>query len=252
VPINFKELWRYRELLVFLIWRDILVRYKQTAIGIAWAVIQPVLTMVVFTVIFGRIAKLPSGGAPYAVMTFAAVLPWQFFATALTQGSGSVVGSSNMIIPACTTLSGIVDFAISFIILLGLMVWYKVELTMHLFLLPLFLLLGFATAFGVSLWLSTLNVKYRDIRYVVPFIVRIGMYVSPVGFISSIIPEKWLFWYSLNPMVGVIDGFRWAILGANFEPYWPGVWASLGVVIVILVSGMYYFRSMEKTFADVI
>jgi lipopolysaccharide transport system permease protein len=194
-------------------------------------------------------------------MTFAAVLPWQFFATALTQGSGSVVGSSNMIskvyfprliIPACTTLSGIVDFAISFIILIGLMLWYKVELTLHLFLLPLFLMLAFAAAFGVSLWLATLNVKYRDIRYVVPFIVRIGMYVSPVGFISSIIPQKWLFWYSLNPMVGVIDGFRWAILGANFEPYWPGVWSSLGVVMIILISGMYYFRSMEKTFADVI
>jgi len=261
VPIDFRELWRYRELLIFLVWRDILVRYKQTIIGVAWAVIQPIATMIVFTVIFGKLAKLPSKDAPYAVMTFAAILPWQFFASALSQGSHSIVQASNMIrkvyfprlvIPASTSVCGLVDFAVSFVILLVLMFWYGIPVTIHLLVIPLFLLLGFATAFGASLWLATLNAKYRDIRYLVPFMVRMGMYISPVGFMSSIIPEKWRFLYSLNPMVGVIDGFRWAVLGPAFQPYWPGVWMSLTIVLSVLLTGTYYFRSMEKTFADVI
>lgn len=261
MPIDFAELWRYRELFLFLTWRDILIRYKQTALGIAWAVIQPLLMMVVLTIIFGRLAKFPSNDAPYALMTFAAVLPWQFFANALTQASSSVVVSARMItkiyfprliIPASSTLSGVVDFAISFVLLLGLMLWYGVECRLHLLLLPLFFLLAFATTFGVSLWFSALNVKYRDVKYVVPFIVRMGIYVSPVGFMSSIVPEKWRFWYSLNPMVGVIDGFRWCLLGPKFEPYWLGLWISTAVVIIILVSGVYFFRSTERTFADII
>lgn len=261
VAVDFNELWRYRELFGFLAWRDILVRYKQTAIGILWAVIQPVLTMIVFTVIFGRVAKLPSAGAPYAVMIFAALLPWQFFANAMSFSSQSLVGSANMIqkvyfprliIPASSTISGALDFAISFVILLVLMLWYGVTFRVHLLLLPLFFMIGFFAAFGVGLWLSALNVKYRDVKYVVPFMVRMGLYVSPVGFMSSVVPEKYRFWYSLNPMVGVIDGFRWAILGPDFEPYWPGFWASTAVVLVVLVTGAYFFRFTEKTFADLI
>jgi lipopolysaccharide transport system permease protein len=261
VAIDFKELWRYRELFGFLAWRDILVRYKQTAIGVAWAVIQPILTMVVFTVIFGRLAKLPSSGAPYPVMIFAALLPWQFFANALSQSSGSLIGSANiiskvyfprLIIPVSSTISGVVDFLISFTILIGLIIWYGVSLRFHLLLLPLFFFVGFFAALAVGLWLSALNVKYRDVRYVVPFLVQVGLFVSPVGFISGIVPGKWRFWYTLNPMVGVIDGFRWAILGPNFEPYWPGFWASLAILSLILLCGAYYFRFTEKTFADII
>jgi lipopolysaccharide transport system permease protein len=261
VAIDFRELWRYRELFGFLAWRDILVRYKQTAIGIAWAVIQPILTMVVFTVIFGRLAKLPSSGAPYPVMIFAALLPWQFFANALSQSSSSLIGSANiiskvyfprLIIPVSSTISGAVDFLISFIILIGLMIWYGVSFRVHLLLLPLFFLVSFFAALAVGLWLSALNVKYRDVRYVVPFLVQVGLYVSPVGFISGIVPGKWRFWYTLNPMVGVIDGFRWTILGQNFQPYWLGFWASLAILLLFLVFGAYYFRFTEKMFADII
>jgi lipopolysaccharide transport system permease protein len=261
VAIDFKELWRYRELFWFLSWRDILVRYKQTVIGIAWAVLQPLLTMVVFTLVFGRLAKLPSHDAPYAVMTFAALLPWQFFANAMSQSSNSLVGSAHiiskvyfprLIIPASATLSGVVDFLISLVVLLGLMIWYGVPLRIHLLLLPLFFIVGFLAAFAVGLWLSALNVKYRDVKYVTPFLVRMGLFVSPVGFMSSVVPQKWQSWYNLNPMVGVIDGFRWCILGPRFEPYWPGFWISLTIVILLLISGAYYFRYTEKTFADVI
>jgi lipopolysaccharide transport system permease protein len=261
VAIDFKELWRYRELFLFIVWRDVLVRYKQTAIGIAWAVLQPFLTMVIFTVVFGKVAKLPSNDAPYAVMTFVAVLPWQFFANAMSQSSNSLVGSAHMIskvyfprliIPTSATISGIVDFLISFLILLGLMVWFAVPFRVHLLLLPMFFMVGFLAALAVGLWLSALNVKYRDVKHVVPFLIRMGLFVSPVGFMSSIIPEKWRFLYSLNPMVGVIDGFRWCILGPRFEPYWDGFWVSFGIVMLLFISGAYYFRSTEKTFADVI
>ena len=261
LKFNGAELWRYRELFLFLAWRDILVRYKQTAIGIAWAVIQPVLTMLIFTVVFGNVAELPNNGAPYAVLTFAAVLPWQFFANAMSQSSNSVVGAQNMIqkvyfprliIPVSSTLSGVVDFAIGVVILVLLMLWYGVDFSIHLLLLPLFSIVALSAALGVGIWLSALNVKYRDVKYIVPFIVSMGLYISPVGYLSSVVPEQWRFWFSLNPMVGVIDGFRWAILGADFEPYWPGFWLSLGVVTALLVSSLVYFRSTEKTFADII
>jgi lipopolysaccharide transport system permease protein len=261
VSIDVAELLRYRELLFFLAWRDILIRYKQTAIGVAWAVIQPLLTMVVFTVLFSKAAKFPSHGMPYAVMTFAAILPWQFFANAMTTSSSSIVGAANivrkiyfprLIIPLSTTLSGIVDFAISFLILLGLMTWYGVAFRWHLLLLPVFLLFALLAAFAAGIWLSALNVKYRDVKYVVPFLVRMGMYVSPVGFMSDIVPDTWRFWYSLNPMVGVIDGFRWAVLGPTFEPYWPGFAVSVAVVAVCSVTGIYHFRATERTFADII
>ena len=259
--INFAELWRYRELFGFLTWRDIIVRYKQTAIGILWAVLQPLLSMIVFTIIFGKLAKFSSNDAPYAVMTFAGILPWQLFANALSRGSDSVVSASNMvrkiyfprlIIPASATLGAVVDFMIAFVILVMLMIWYDVSFNIHLLLLPAFFLIAIMAAFGASLWFSALNVKYRDVKHVMPFIVRMGIYISPVGFMSSVIPGKWQFWYCLNPMVGVIDGFRWAILGAQFEPYWPGFWVSLVVVLLILISGLYYFRNAERTFADII
>ncbi len=261
VPIDFAELWRYRELFGYLAWRDVLVRYKQTAIGVLWAVIQPVATMVIFTIVFGRIAELPSGGAPYAVMTFAAILPWQFFANAMSQSSQSVVGAQNMvqkvyfprlIIPFSSTLSGVLDFLISLGILFLLMAYYGVAVQWHLLLLPLFSVCALAAALSVGIWLSALNVKYRDVKYIVPFIVSIGLYVSPVGFMSAVVPTQWRLWYNLNPMVGVIDGFRWAILGAEFEPYWPGFILGMSVVLLLLVSGLYYFRRAEKTFADVI
>ncbi len=261
VPIDFKELWLYRELFAFMTWRDVLVRYKQTVVGVAWAVIQPVLIMVVFTVIFGKVAKLPSNDVPYAIMTFAALLPWQFFSNALTQGSSSVVSAQNMItkiyfprliIPVSSTLSGAVDFFIAFIIMIALMLYYAVDFRLHLLLIPLFFLICFITALGVGLWFAALNVKYRDVKHVVPFIVRMGLYVCPVGFISDVVPDKWRFIYSLNPLVGVIDGFRWSILGDQFEPYWPGFWVSMLIVAVIFISGLFFFRFTEKTFADVI
>lgn len=261
IPVNFAELWRYRELFFFLAWRDILIRYKQTAIGILWAVIQPVLTMLVFTIIFSRIAKLPSHNAPYAVMVFAALLPWQFFATAVMQSSQSVVISANMIqkiyfprlvIPVSATLVGAADFLVSMVILLGLMLWYGVPFSARLLLLPVFTLGVGGAALGVGLWLSALNVTYRDIKHAAPFFVRLGMYVSPVGFVSSVIPEPYRLWYNLNPMAGLIDAFRWCILGDAFTPYWPGFMLGVGILFTLLISGAFFFRRMERHFADVI
>jgi lipopolysaccharide transport system permease protein len=256
-----RDLWRYRELFYFLAWRDILVRYKQTAIGVAWAVIRPLLTMLVFTAIFGRVAKLPSDGAPYPVLVCAAILPWQFFATALSESSASLVANSNLIskvyfprliIPASAVITSLVDFAISLCILAAMMVWYGVAPHWRILTLPAFVLLAMAASFGFGLWLTALNVKYRDFRYVVPFIVTFGLYVSPVGFSSSIVPEQWRLLYSVNPMVGVIDGFRWAILGGDSMIYVPGFLLSLAVVALSLVTGIRYFRSTERTFADII
>ena len=261
VPINFGELWQYKELLFFLAWRGILVRYKQTIIGIGWAVIQPILIMIVFTVIFGKLAKLPSDGIPYPILIFVALLPWQFFSNALTQSSQSVVGNNalvskiyvpRLIIPASTIVAAMVDFGISFIVLIGLMAWYQIVPGVEIVFLPLFFLLAVATALGAGLWLSALNVEYRDVRYVVPFIVRMGLYISPVGFLSSIVPEKYQLIYSLNPMVGVIDGFRWCLLGGKVPPNWTGFWISVVIVTVLLITGAYYFRRMESEFADVI
>jgi lipopolysaccharide transport system permease protein len=256
-----KDLWRFRELFYFLAWRDILVRYKQTTIGIAWSVIRPFLTMIVFTLIFGKLAKLPSEGVPYPIMVYAAMLPWQFFANSLAEASNSLIDNANMltkiyfprlVVPASSVIVSLVDFFISFIILALLMVWYGFVPGWRMLSLPLFLVLAFAASFGFSMWLAALNVKYRDFRYVVPFIVQFGLYVSPVGFTSSIVPEKWRLLYSLNPMVGVIDGFRWAILGGNTQMYWPGFLLSTALTVVILVTGSRYFRKTERVLADII
>lgn len=256
-----KDLWRYRELFYFLAWRDILVRYKQTAIGIAWALIRPFLTMIVFTVVFGTVAKLPSEGVPYPILVFAALLPWQFFANSLSECSTSLITNSNLIskvyfprliVPTSAVVVSFVDFMISGIILLGLMAWYNFVPSWRILTLPVFILVAFAAALGAGLWLAALNVQYRDFRFIVPFIVQFGLYISPVGFSSSVIPEKWRLLYSLNPMVGVIDGFRWAILGGGAQLDLPGFILSLGLVSLLLISGIWYFRKMERTFADVI
>ena len=255
------DLFRYRELFYFLAWRDVLVRYKQTVIGVLWAVLRPFLTMVIFVLVFNRIAKLPSQGMPYPVMVFAAMLPWQLFATSLSEGSNSLITNANlvskvyfprMIVPASAVIVSFVDFLISCALLGLLMIWYQVWPTWILLAVPLFTLLALVTSTGAGLWLAALNVEYRDFRYVVPFIVQFGLYISPVGFSSSIVPEKWRIFYSLNPMVGVIDGFRWAISGGRVFIYLPGLIASLGVTFVLLATGIWYFRKMERTFADVI
>ena len=255
------DLWRYRELFYFLAWRDILVRYKQTAIGIAWALIRPLLTMIVFTVVFGNIAKLDSEGAPYPILVFAAMLPWQFFANALSECSNSLLSNSNLIskvyfprliVPASAVIVSFVDFLISGMIMLALMIWYNFVPSWRIVTLPLFILIAFAAAIGAGLWLAALNVEYRDFRYIVPFIVQFGLYISPVGFSSSVVPEKWRFIYSLNPMVGVIDGFRWAILGGESSLYWSGFLLSISIVALLVISGVWYFRRMERTFADII
>ncbi|WP_225225772.1 ABC transporter permease [Komarekiella delphini-convector] len=256
-----KDLWRYRELLYFLAWRDILVRYKQTFVGIAWALIRPFLTMVVFTVVFGNLAKLPSQDAPYPILVFAAMLPWQFFSNALGECSNSLISNANLIskvyfprliVPISAVTVSFVDFMISGMILLGLMIWYNFVPSWQILTLPLFIIIAFAASMAVGLWLAALNVEYRDFRYIVPFIMQFGLYISPVGFSSSVVPEKWRLLYSLNPMVGVIDGFRWAIIGGNSKIYWPGFILSMGLVIFLLISGIWYFRKMERTFADVI
>jgi len=258
-----RDIWRYRELFYFLSWRDILVRYKQTVIGVAWSVLRPLITMVIFTLVFGKLAKLPSdGGVAYPIMVFAAMLPWQFFANALTGSSESVVGNSSMIskvyfprmiIPASAVIVSLVDFLISFALLFALMAWYQFMPGWQILAVPLFLIMAGFASLGAGLWLSALNVQYRDFRHVVPFIVQLGLYISPVGFSSSIIPADWRLLYSLNPMVGVIDGFRWAILGGNGASlYMPGIWISLAIIFIVFISGIWYFRKMEKTFADVI
>ncbi|MEH2416528.1 ABC transporter permease [Nostoc sp.] len=255
-----KDIWRYRELFYFLAWRDILVRYKQTAIGIAWALIRPFLTMVVFTIVFGQLAKLPSAGVPYPILVFSAMLPWQFFANSLSECSNSLIGNANLIskvyfprliVPTSAVVVSFVDFLISGMILLGLMAWYNFVPSWRILTLPLFIVIAFAASMGAGLWFASLNVKYRDFRYIVPFIVQFGLYISPVGFSSSVVPEKWRLLYSLNPIVGVIDGFRWAILGGS-KLYLPGFLLSLGLVILLFISGIWYFRKVERTFADVI
>jgi lipopolysaccharide transport system permease protein len=257
-----RDLWRYRELFYFLAWRDILVRYKQTVIGIAWAVIRPFATMVVFTVVFSRIAKLPAPGAvPYALLVMAAMLPWQFFSTSLSESSNSLIGNANLIskiyfprliVPAGSVITSFVDFLITLGLMAVLMLWYHFLPDWRLLLLPAFVILAFGCSFGIGLWLCALNVEYRDFRYIVPFIVQFGLYISPVGFSSSIVPEKWRLLYSLNPMVGVIDGFRWSLLRGESPLDWSAVLLSCGLVVVLVVSGVWYFRKMERTFADVI
>jgi lipopolysaccharide transport system permease protein len=255
------DLWRYRELFYFLAWRDILVRYKQTIIGVAWALIRPLLTMVVFTVIFGKIAKLPSNDVPYPILVFTAMLPWQFFANALSECSNSLIGNANLvskvyfprlIVPASSVVVSFIDFLISSSILIALMIWYQYVPNWGILMLPFLIMLAFAAALGGGLWFAALNIKYRDFRFIVPFVVQFGLYVSPVGFSSALVPEKWRLLYSLNPMVGVIDGFRWAILGQETAFYVPGFILSIGIVFILLFSGIWYFRKTERSFADII
>ncbi len=256
-----QDLWRYRELFYFLAWRDILVRYKQTAIGITWALIRPFLTMVVFTVVFGKLAKLDDGSVPYPILVFSALLPWQFFSNALSECSNSLIANSNLlskvyfprlIVPTSAIVVSFVDFLISGMILLGLMAWFNFVPSWRILTLPVFILIACAASMGAGLWLAALNVKFRDFRFVVPFIVQFGLYISPVGFASSIVPEQWRLIYSLNPMVGVIDGFRWAILGGNYSLHPLGFTLSILIVFLLLVSGVWYFRKTERFFADII
>lgn len=258
------DLWRYRELFYFLSWRDILVRYKQTVIGILWAVLKPLLTMIIFTIVFGKLAKMPSEGMPYAIFVFVALLPWQFFSSALSEASNSLITNANMIskiyfprlvVPASAVIVCFVDFLISAVILVGLLVWYRDLPSWRIIMLPAFTLLAFLASFGISLWLAALNVKYRDFRYIIPFIVQFGLYVSPVGFSSSIVREKCGDFvcqlYALNPMVGVINSFRWA-LGSTMTFDWSGLLTALAVTMLLLFSGVKYFRATEKAFADII
>lgn len=257
-----QDLWRFRELFYILSWRDIKVRYKQTVLGVAWSIIRPLLTMFVFTIVFGSIAKLPSeGAAPYAIMVYAAMLPWQFFSNALSESSGSLIGNANLIskvyfprliIPTAAVITSFIDFLISFVILVGLMIYYQYTPSWNIVFLPIFLVIAFLASMGPGLYLTALNVKYRDFRYIVPFIVQFGLYISPVGFSSNIVPEKWKFLYSLNPMVGVIDGFRWCILGGDMNINVQGFMLSMSIVVFFLWLGVYQFRKMEKTFADLI
>jgi lipopolysaccharide transport system permease protein len=257
-----RDLWHYRELFAILAWRDVSVRYKQTVIGVAWALIRPFLTMVVFTVVFGRLAKLPSeGGAPYPVMVFAGMLPWFLFSSILSEASSSLVGNANLIskvyfprlvIPTASAMVAFVDFLVNLAMLAALMLWYGFAPGWRIVLLPAFMLLAILASLGPALWITALNVKYRDFRYIIPFIVQFGLYVSPVGFSSSVIPANWRFWYSLNPVVGVIDGFRWCLLGGDSPLYLPGFLTSLVVVASFLWLGVRYFRATERTFADIV
>ncbi len=258
--IGLRELWDYRELLYFLTWRDVKVRYKQTALGAAWAIIQPLFMMLVFSLFFGRLAKIPSDGIPYPIFTFCALLPWQLFAHALTESSNSLVGNQNLItkvyfprlvVPIAAVLGGLVDFAVAFAILLVMMFYYGVVPGWAIVTLPGFILLAVMTALGVGLWLSALNVKYRDVRYTITFLVQFWLFATPVAYPSSIVPAKWRALYGLNPMAGVVEGFRWALLGKTEAPG-AMLWVSVAVVIVILIGGLYYFRRMEQEFADVV
>jgi lipopolysaccharide transport system permease protein len=256
------DLWRYRELFQVLAWRDLSVRYKQTAIGAIWALLRPLLAMLVFTTIFGRIAKLPSDGtAPYALMVFCGMLPWTFFATGLAEASNSLVNNANLIskvyfprliVPTASVVVAFVDFLISFAILLVLLAWYQFLPSWHMIFLPLFVILAFLTSMGPSLWITALNVRYRDFRYIIPFIVQFGLYVSPVGFSSNVVPDQWRLLFSLNPMAGVIDGFRWCILGGESQIYVPGLAMCAIVTGFFLWLGMHQFRKTERSFADLI
>lgn len=254
------DLWRYRELFYFLAWRDILVRYKQTVIGVTWAVLRPLLTMAVLTLVFGRLAGMDSGGVPYPILVFCGMLPWNFFSTAFSESGNSLVSNAGMIskvyfprlvVPFSSVITSLVDFMISAVLMALLMAFYGHPPASSVWLLPMFVLLAFATAFGAGLWVSALMVRYRDFRFIVPFVVQFGLYISPVGFSSNVIPEKWRLLYSINPMVGVIDGFRWSILGGQ-ELYWPGLGISMVMVALVIRSGIWYFRKTERTFADVI
>jgi lipopolysaccharide transport system permease protein len=258
--LNLRDLWIYRELIFFLVWRDIKVRYKQTLLGATWAIIQPIMTMLVFTFLFGKIAKMPTDGIPYPIFSYTALLPWGLFTTALNQGSRSLTAHNNMItkvyfprlvLPLASVLGGMIDFAIAFLILIVLMIYYQVTPTATIWTLPLFLLLAIVTALGVSLWLSAINVKYRDVNYALPFLTQFWLFVTPVAYSSKVISDKWQIVYSLNPMAGVVNGFRWALLGTPTGPNLQ-LLVSTAIAMVVLISGLFYFRSMERTFADMI
>ncbi len=258
--LDLKSIWQYRELLFFLVWRDVMVRYKQTAIGAGWAILQPLITMMIFTLIFGNLAKIPSDGIPYPIFSFAALLPWSYFSLALARSSNSVVGSSNLVtkiyfprllIPIAASLAPMVDLFFSFLLLLVLMAWFHVVPSWGLLALPAFVGLAVATALAVGLWSSALNVRYRDVGHTIPFLTQVWMYASPVAYPLSLVPEKWKLLYSLNPMVGVIEGFRWALLGKE-SPDFRVMAGSTAVVIIMLLGGIVYFKRMERTFADII
>lgn len=260
LSLRLRELWHYRELMYFLVWRDIKVRYKQTALGASWAILQPFLTMVVFSLFFGKLAKVPSDGIPYPIFSFAALVPWTFFANGLTQSSNSLVGSSNLItkvyfprltIPLASVLAGVVDFVLALLVLVAMMFYYGVVPTYKVIFLPLFLLLALITSLGVGIWLSALNVKFRDVRYIVPFLTQFWLFATPIAYSSSLLSEPWRTFYGLNPMVGVVEGFRWALLGTNTKPGMMIIVSSLAA-ITLLLSGAFYFRRVEKTFADIV
>lgn len=257
---KFGELWEYRELLFFFVWRDIKVRYKQTVLGAAWAIIQPFFTMVIFSLFFGRLAQVPSDGLPYPIFSYVALVPWSFFATALTQASNSLVTSAQMVkkiyfprltLPIATVLAGIVDFLLAFIVLMGMMWYYGVPLTGNVLWLPLFLLLAMVTSLGVSLWLSAMNVQFRDVHYTIPFLTQAWLFITPIAYPSSLVPEPWRILYGLNPMAGVVEGFRWALLGTDTAPG-PMTIVSAVVALALFIGGAFYFRRMEQSFADVL
>jgi lipopolysaccharide transport system permease protein len=255
------DLWRYRELFYFLAWRDLLVRYKQTVVGVAWSLIRPILTVVVLTLVFGKVGKMPSGGVPYSLLVCSGMLPWQFFSTALSESGNSLVNNSNLIskvyfprliVPASSVITSFVDFMVSAAFMVVLMIWYRFLPPSNVLMLPFFVLLAFTASLGAGLWIAALMVEYRDFRVIVPFMVQFGLYATPVGYLSSRIPDQWRLLYSLNPMVGVIDGFRWSILGGEHHLYWPGLFVSLAGTAAMLISGIWYFRKTERSFADVI
>ena len=256
------DLWHYRELFAILAWRDVSVRYKQTVVGVAWAVLRPLITVLIFTIVFGRLAKLPTDGAvPYPVLVFAGMLPWFLFSSILSDASNSLVGNANLIskvyfprliIPASSGVVALVDFAINLLLLFALQLFYGIFPSWRIIFLPLFIALAIATSLGPALYITALNVKYRDFRYIIPFLIQFGLYVSPVGFSSAVIPADWRFWYSLNPVVGVIDGFRWCLLGGESQLYWPGFMVSIAVALALLWIGISYFRRTERTFADLV
>jgi len=253
------ELWQYRELCYFLAWRDVLVRYKQTVLGVAWALLRPALTLVIFTLVFDRMAGLPSGGAPYPLMILAGMLPWQFFAGAFSEAGGSLVANSGMLskvyfprllLPVSAAFSGVVDFAVSLSLMLVLMFWYGTIPSLRLVALIPFFALALVAAIGAGTWVAALNLRYRDFRYIVPFVVQLGFFVAPVGFQSALVSDRWRLLYSMNPIVGTIDGFRWALLGEGYPIYWPGLYMSIAVALLILLGGIRYFRGAERWFAD--
>jgi len=259
ISLNLRDLWNYRELLYFLTWRDVKVRYKQTVLGAAWAIIQPFFTMVVFSLFFGKLAKMPSDDIPYPIFSYAALVPWTFFANGLSQSSASLVGSANLIkkvyfprlvVPISSVISGAVDFVLAFVVLLGMMLYFGIVPTWNVIWLPLLLLLALVTALGLGLWLTAMNVQFRDVRYAIPFLVQAWMFATPIAYPSSLLDEPWRTLYGINPMAGVVEGFRWALLGTETAPG-PIILVSALVAIGLLVSGAYYFRRMEKTFADV-